>query len=114
MIEELIKMMERNGVVFMNRDEAISMMKYSFDNGWIKSLKDKEGKRVGFLSYMIENTTSGKHLVINDICILKGKENSFKLFSLRRIFKDEIGNIQYCGWRNNKRDQEKKFIPIGE
>lgn len=114
MVEEFIKMMERNGVEFINRDEAISMMRYSFEKGWIKTLKDKEGNRVGFLTYMIEELPEGKHLIVNDICIIKGMERRFKLLSLRRMFKDDIGNIKYCGWRNNKLNKDKKFVPIGE
>lgn len=110
MVEELIKMMERNGANFTDREESLNMLKYSVVKGWFKFLNDKEGNRIGFVTYIYDE--NDHRLTVTNLCIMKGNERKFRLFSLRRMFKEEFGKIDACDWHNDRRQKFNKFIPI--
>ncbi len=102
--------MESSGVTFEERQESVSMAKYSIEQGWIKFFYDKQHQRIGFITWIVEEHPEGNFILITNFYKQNGKLN---ILSLRKYFKDRFSPISKVQWNNNKTDMSVIRTPFG-
>lgn len=98
--EDMITLLEEKGVHFENKQDTLSMLRYSFEKRWVKVIMDKDTP-IGFISWIVENHTEGNFLLITNFVL--AKRDMKVIFSLRKFFR-ETYNPRKVQWNKNKKE----------
>lgn len=104
MINDLIDIIESEGIILEDRNNVYNSLERSVNSGCFKYIYHNN-IRIGFLTWNYNND----NLFVNNFIIYKKYKGSFNISTLRKFFRNKYPNIKCSYWINIKKNKPVEF-----